>query len=99
MASVRVRGCVDRLAIRRGPHRQADASRRRNGPRKAGSVAHGRARLITERLSGKPCPAIRPMPDDLGRRPLVAEAAKVSAGECGDEDQVGRTGAAKMSSY
>src|SRR5690606_11960883 len=51
MAPVRVRGCVDRGVPSMGtPGRQADASRRRNGPRKATF-----RRLITVRLRGKSC--------------------------------------------
>ncbi|MEY9215360.1 hypothetical protein ABH917_004806 [Thermobifida halotolerans] len=52
MAPVRVRGCVERGALPvEAPGRQADASRRRNGPRKATF-----RRLITVRLRGKSCP-------------------------------------------
>ncbi len=57
MAPVRVRGCADRVSMRRDPYRQADASRRRNGPRKADKVVTTPRRPITERLSRKSCPA------------------------------------------
>src|SRR5580765_4547121 len=57
MAPVRVRGCVDQALLARGwPLRQADASRRRNGPRKSDEVAHRPHLMITERLSSKSCP-------------------------------------------
>ena len=70
--------------------RQADASRRRNGPRKATY-----RRLITVRLRSKSCPAGGPDVSRAGRRAVVAQvAANPSAGGCGVEDQVGRAGAA-----
>ena len=52
MAPARVRGCAGPLALRGAADRQADASRRRNGPRKATS-----RRPITVRLRSKSCPA------------------------------------------
>jgi hypothetical protein len=71
------------------PARQADASRRRSGPRKATS-----RRPITVRLRGKSCPAGGPDGLRNGRRGVVAgSAARPSAGGCGVEDQVGRAGA------
>jgi hypothetical protein len=57
MAPVRVRGCAARVSIRRDSHRQAEASRRQNGPRKATANAQRSSPLITERLSSKSCPA------------------------------------------
>src|SRR5215471_5029812 len=56
MALARVRGCAGQALhaarVAGGSTWQADASRRRNGPRKATS-----RRLITVRLRGKSCPA------------------------------------------
>src|SRR3954452_14393824 len=93
MESVRVRGCV--VAAPRvpgGAARQADASRRRNGPRKAiRQIAAGA--LITVRLSRKSCLAA--LVRHEGLREKVSSGtptASASAGGCGDEDQVGRTG-------
>src|ERR1700742_1319239 len=87
MALARVRGCAE--AVRpetAGLPRQAEASRRRNGPRKATS-----RRLITVRFRGKSCPGGEYRVPLTGRRAVVAmEAANPSAGGCGDEDQVGR---------
>src|SRR3984957_7342197 len=74
------------------PEKKADASRRRNGPRKATSC-----RLITVRLRSKSCLAGRYRVSRVGRRAVVAiEAANPSAGECGVEDQVGRASAAPL---
>src|ERR1700722_7474242 len=94
MALARVRGCAGqaRLAAQAAsePPRQADASRRQNGPRKATF-----RRLITVRLRSKSCPAGGHNEfSDLGRRSVVAmEGASTSAGGCGVEDQVGRASA------
>src|SRR5487761_1840066 len=93
MALARVRGCAVQ-ALRTagaagGTFRQADASRRRNGPRKATS-----RRPITVRLRGKSCLTGGSGVPRSGRRAVVAKAANPSAGGCGDEDQVGRAGAA-----
>ena len=68
--------------------RQADASRRRNGPRKA-SPGLGRGSRSRCGLVVSPAPSPRQIRRG-GRRPIVAEAAKASAGDCGVEDQVGR---------
>jgi hypothetical protein len=91
MALVRVRGCADRGSTRRASGRQADASRRRNGPRKV-RAAHQLtpSALSTVRLSSKSCPAAGH--DVLRHREkgLRGTSCKTSAGECGDEDQVGR---------
>src|SRR5580704_9915213 len=91
MAPARVRGCTTLASPPAGsPVWQADASRRRNGPRKATY-----RRLITVRLRSKSCPAGRPDVSRTGRRAVVAQvAANPSAGGCGVEDQVGRAGAA-----
>src|SRR4051812_50112710 len=70
MAPVRVRGCAGptaRLAPASGAARQADASRRRNGPRKATS-----RRPITVRLRSKSCPDGGPDVLRPGRRGVVA---------------------------
>ena len=89
MAPARVRGCVGPIAPRGAQVRQADASRRRNGPRKATS-----RRPITVRLRSKSCPDGGPDGLRPGRRGVVAvDAARPSAGGCGVEDQVGRAGA------
>src|SRR5215471_10496589 len=71
MALARVRGCAGQ-ALRTagaagGPFRQADASRRRNGPRKATS-----RRPITVRLRGKSCPDGEYLVPRPGRRAVVA---------------------------
>src|SRR5260370_35438081 len=91
MAPARVRGCAAQASPPAGRlSRQADASRRRNGPRKATSC-----RPITVRLRSKSCPAGGPDVSRVGRRAVVAHvAASPSAGGCGGEDQVGRAGAA-----
>src|SRR6476620_9409065 len=71
MAPVRVRGCVDQALLARGwPYRQADASRRRNGPRKSDGVARRLRLTITERLSSKSCPDREP--DVLDHREKVS---------------------------
>src|SRR5690606_6749618 len=93
MAPARVRGCVGRLLLAEAPRRQADASRRLNGPRKATC-----RRPITVRLRRKTCLGEGPDALRAGRRGVVAihthvAAARPSAGGCGDEDQVGRAGA------
>ena len=67
MAPARVRGCAGALAPREAAARQADASRRRNGPRKATS-----RRPITVRLRSKSCPAGGPDGRRPGRRGVVA---------------------------
>jgi hypothetical protein len=89
MAPARVRGCAVQgfPPVAGSPARQADASRRRNGPRKATC-----RRPITVRLRGKSCPPGRSDVFRTGRRVVVAQAANPSAGGCGDEDQVGRAG-------
>ena len=73
MESVRVRGCVvETLWTPRASRRQADASRRRNGPRKA----RPRSRPgppITVRLRCKSCPDPTVRCGVGGRRPVVAE--------------------------
>jgi hypothetical protein len=67
---------------------QADASRRLSGPRK---TTFGRS--ITVRLRSKSCLANGPDGQRSKRRLVVAiDAAKVSAGECGVENQVGWVG-------
>src|SRR6478672_11871295 len=99
MESVRVRGCVVEVPRSSGASRgQADASRRQNGPRKA---VHGGTtprvppeggKPITVRLSRKSCPV--PVVRHGGRWEKGSsgrEAANPSAGDCGVEDQVGRT--------
>src|SRR3954471_14713010 len=98
MESVRVRGCV--VETPRSPGmsgRQADASRRRNGPRKAlllRALARG-GTPITVRLSRKSCPAALVGHEDLPEKASSGvRAATASAGGCGDEDQVGRTDSA-----
>jgi hypothetical protein len=69
MAPARVRGCVGQVSPSPGyPPWQADASRRRNGPRKATS-----RRLITVRLRSKSCPAGGPDVPRAGRRAVVAQ--------------------------
>ena len=74
--------------------RQADASRRRNGPRKARrSRARPRRQPITVRLRGKSCLAARRQTRRPGEKGSSGrEAANPSAGGCGVEDQVGRAG-------
>src|SRR5580692_2562147 len=92
MALARARGCAGRGSPPGHHVRQADASRRRNGPRKATSC-----RLITVRLRSKSCLAGRYRVSRVERRAVVAkEAANLSAGECGVEDQVGRASAAPL---
>ena len=72
MAPARVRGCAGLGPPPAGsPARQADASRRRNGPRKATS-----RRLITVRLRGKSCPAGGPDVPRAGRRAVVAQGLR-----------------------
>src|SRR3569833_42720 len=66
MTPARVRGCAESQ-----PARQADASRRRNGPRKATS-----RRPITVRLRGKSCPAGGSDVLRTGRRAVVARAPR-----------------------
>src|ERR1700731_2716243 len=84
MALARARGCASRGSLPRHHAGQADASRRRNGPRKATS-----RRPITVRLRSKSCPAPEYGVLGTGRRVVVAQvAANLSAGECGGEDQV-----------
>ena len=94
MALARVRGCAGQaLPATGGPPWQADASRRRNGPRKATS-----RRPITVRLRSKSCLDGEYRVPRPGRRAVVAiEAANPSAGGCGDEDQVGRASAFRRS--
>src|SRR5215467_7755178 len=91
MAPARARGCAAQASQLAGRlHRQADASRRQNGPRKATS-----RRPITVRLRSKSCPTGRSDVSRVGRRAVVAhDAATPSAGGGGVEDQVGRAGAA-----
>src|ERR1700683_2407069 len=92
MALARARGCAGRVPPPGPTVRKADASRRRNGPRKATSC-----RLITVRLRSKSCLAGRYRVSRVGRRAVVAkEAANLSAGECGVEDQVGRASATPL---
>src|SRR6202161_1806291 len=92
MALARARGCAGRGSPPGHHVRQADASRRRNGPRKATYC-----RLITVRLRSKSCLAGRYRVSRVGRRAVVAkEAANLSAGECGVEDQVGRASAGSL---
>src|ERR1700727_165385 len=71
MALARVRGCagqaLDAVAASAGPIRQAEASRRQNGPRKTTS-----RRSITVRLSSKSCPAGGYRVPRYGRRAVVA---------------------------
>src|SRR5215472_12812228 len=68
MAPARVRGCTAGAFPLAGRlSRQADASRRRNGPRKATS-----RRLITVRLRSKSCPAGEYRVPRPGRRAVVA---------------------------
>src|SRR5689334_8753830 len=94
MESVRVRGCVVRMPRKPGEQgRQADASRRRNGPRKAPAVPGSAP--ITVRLSRKSCLAALVGHEDLREKGSSGtRAANLSAGGCGDEDQVGRTDSA-----
>lgn len=72
MAPVRVRGCAERgvPSDEGAPGRQADASRRRNGPRKATF-----RRPITVRLRGKSCPFGGP--DVLRTREKSSSGARV----------------------
>src|SRR5690606_16753588 len=67
MAPARVRGCVGRLLLAEAPRRQADASRRLNGPRKATC-----RRPITVRLRRKTCLGEGPDALRAGRRGVVA---------------------------
>src|SRR6516225_7700965 len=94
MALARVRGCAGQVLLAvGGPPWQADASRRRNGPRKATS-----RRPITVRLRSKSCLDGEYLVPRAGRKAVVAiEAANPSAGGCGDEDQVGRASACHRS--
>jgi hypothetical protein len=69
MALARARGCAGRGSPPGSHARQADASRRRNGPRKATS-----RRLITVRLRSKSCPAGRYGVFRTGRRAPVAQS-------------------------
>src|SRR4051812_27844214 len=66
MTPARVRGCAGSR-----PARLADASRRRNGPRKATS-----RRPITVRLRGKTCPVGGSDVLRTGRRVVVARAPR-----------------------
>src|SRR3954449_10708566 len=95
MESVRVRGCVVPAPRSPGaPERQADASRRRNGPRKAVRQSAAGS-LITVRLSRKSCLAAPVRHGVLWEKVSSGtQAASASAGGCGDEDQVGRTDSA-----
>src|SRR4051794_7711230 len=97
MESVRVRGCVVQTPRSPGMSgRQADASRRRNGPRKALrlDLIEGGA-PITVRLSRKSCLAALVGHEELREKASSGmRAANASAGGCGDEDQVGRTDSA-----
>ena len=98
MESVRVRGCVVQAPRSSGVSgRQADASRRRNGPRKAlalGVIARG-GTPSTVRLSRKSCLAALVRHEDLREKGSSGtQAANPSAGGCGDEDQVGRADSA-----
>jgi hypothetical protein len=89
MALARARGCAGSRLRLRSPARQADASRRLNGPRKATSC-----RLITVRLRSKSCLSWGHRVSRVGRRAVVAiVAANPSAGGCGVENQVGRASA------
>ena len=92
MESVRVRGCTTRARDNESGW-LADASRRRNGPRKSVlAVTRGGGR---SRCGLEVSPASSSSSDMTqdGRRVVVAgEAANPSAGGCGVEDQVGRTG-------
>src|SRR5579859_386257 len=67
MALARARGCAGRGSPLGDHVRQADASRRRNGPRKATS-----RRPITVRLRSKTCPAGGYRVSRAGRRAPVA---------------------------
>ncbi len=97
MESARVRGCVVQTPrASKAPGRQADASRRRNGPRKAARVqalpAPGPSR---SRCGLEVSPAPAPPSDTACHREKGSsggEAANPSAGDCGVEDQVGRAG-------
>ncbi len=72
MAPARVRGCAgSRCSAGAPPFRQADARRRRSGPRKATS-----RRPITVRLRGKSCPAGGSDILRNGRRGVVARALR-----------------------
>src|SRR3954465_6410720 len=110
MESARVRGCVVQAPRSSGVSvRQADASRRRNGPRKAqrrkaGLVPAQGGAPITVRLSRKSCLAASVRHGDLPRALSRAlrekgssgsQAARPSAGGGGDEDQVGRAGSSQ----
>src|SRR6201995_3067780 len=93
MALARVRGCAGQALLATlvagGSIQQADASRRRNGPRKATF-----RRPITVRLRSKSCLAEGPDGLRHGRRSGVAPcAASASGGDCGGEGQVGGGGA------
>src|SRR5918993_3240135 len=88
MESARVRGCfVGTPRVAPGAPRQADASRRRNGPRKSTLAS-----MITVRLSRKSCPAPVTRRDRRRERVVVAPSRKAPAGGGGDENQVGRAG-------
>src|SRR5512139_3324507 len=106
MESVRVRGCTDRIRLRAAftaelgwDGRLADASRRRNGPRKAQPSGHVSSDASTggdrrSRCGLEVSPASSAPSDTARQREKVisgGEAASTSAGGCGVEDQVGRT--------
>lgn len=87
MAPTRVRDCVAEQFFEVGLQ-QADASRGLNGPRKATLC-----RSSTARFRSKSHLANGPDGQRSKRRLVVAiDAAKVSVGECGVENQVGRVG-------
>jgi len=87
MAPTRVRDCVAEQFFE-VVLRQADASRGLNGPRKATFC-----RSSTARFRSKSHLANGPDGQRSKRRLVVAiDAAKVSVGECGVENQVGRVG-------
>src|SRR4051812_21278580 len=92
MESVRVRGCAGEILGSQVVSRQADASRRRNGPRKA---PRGLALGRRSRCGLEVSPAPRALSDTAlpgEKAGSGREAARASAGGCGVEDQVGRTG-------
>src|SRR5689334_2490038 len=113
MESVRVRGCVGGRGSGCGSlvdvpgavlqaSRQADASRRRSGPRKAlpgtrTALERAEPGGSRSRCGLEVSPAVL-APSDTARPGEKAgsggEAARASAGGCGVEDQVGRTDSA-----
>ncbi len=89
-----------------GTVRLADASRRQNGPRKtyrsARPTSSSAAPVRRSRCGLEVSPAPHPPSDTAGPGEKAGsgrEAAEASAGDCGVEDQVGRTGSTHVAPF